>query len=241
VRQNFGKTWEAINAGLPDAPIRCIVEDLINPDLLFIGTEFGCYVSMDQGTSWSLFKNNLPTVPVHDLVIHPREMDLVAGTHGRGIWITDIKPLQEINKDYNKQPAHLFQVKPAYLWVSGPSAGNYGARKYKADAPPYGAVIYYALSEDLSEKEVSLVINDVLGNQVRSLKCSSKKGCHKTVWDFRSDGSDNRRRQRPGRSRIESGDYMVSLTVKDKVYSQKIRVYPDPMISAPLNTSARFR
>jgi hypothetical protein len=87
---DFGETWTSLVEGLPEASVRCIVEDLENQDLLFAGTEVGCFVSIDGGERFTPFEGNLPTVPVHDLVIHPRDGELVAGTHGRGIWIADI-------------------------------------------------------------------------------------------------------------------------------------------------------
>ena len=99
-----GRTWTSITRGLPDEPINVVVEDHINRNLLFVGNEKAVYVSIDGGESWARMQNNMPTVGVHDLVIHPRENDLVVGTHGRSIFVTDISPLEELTADVHCRP-----------------------------------------------------------------------------------------------------------------------------------------
>ena len=146
---DFGATWRSISAGLPaDEPVNVIREDHRNPDLLFVGTAKGLHVSFDGGNSWSSLRNNMPNVPIHDLVIHPRDNDLVVGTYGRSFWIADISPLQELTRDTLAKDVHLFDVAPQVLWISAREtqvASVY--QNYEGENAPKGAVAYYMLRE----------------------------------------------------------------------------------------------
>jgi photosystem II stability/assembly factor-like uncharacterized protein len=126
---DYGKTWTSIASNLPAEPINVIREHHKNPNLLFVGTEFAVYVSIDAGKNWTKMKNNMPTQPVHDLVIHPRENDMVIATHGRGIFIADISPLQELTLEVLSKDIHLFDVEPKVKWLPGipsnSSSSNY--------------------------------------------------------------------------------------------------------------------
>jgi hypothetical protein len=240
---DFGETWTSLNEGLPEASVRCIVEDIVNPSLLFAGAEIGCYISIDAGERWTPFKGNLPTVPVHDLVIHPRDADLVAGTHGRGIWIADIVPFRDLDADVLSAEAHLFEVEPVYLWHTRPGSGSYGARRFQVADPPDGAVIYYLLGDE-QEEEVRLSISDVLGNEVQTLRGPGEKGFHRVIWNLRrrgAAGGPQRRMGRRGGGRVEAGDYVVTLTVKDSTMSRRIRIFPDPNPSVSVVATSRNR
>ena len=116
--KDFGQTWEKITNNLPDGhSVYVIREDLKNKNLLFVGTEFGVFVSIDGGKAWTELKNGMPTVAVHDLLIHPREGDLIAGTHGRGVFILDdITPLQQFTEEVFGKNAHLFKNPVATKW-----------------------------------------------------------------------------------------------------------------------------
>jgi photosystem II stability/assembly factor-like uncharacterized protein len=107
-----GKSWTSIGAGLPPAPINVVVQDRRNKDLLIVGNDLGVWVSLNAGAAWMRLKADLPAVPVHDLTIHPRENDLVLGTYGRGIFIGDISPLQELTTATADKPLHLFAIEP---------------------------------------------------------------------------------------------------------------------------------
>ncbi|MFC1659954.1 WD40/YVTN/BNR-like repeat-containing protein [Gemmatimonadota bacterium] len=115
---DFGQTWTRISSGIPDGhPIYVVREDLKNPELLFAGSEFGAFVSVDGGDSWQGLGQGLPTVAVHDLIVHPRDGDLIAATHGRSIWILDdVTPLQQLDASVRESPLHLFVPKIATLW-----------------------------------------------------------------------------------------------------------------------------
>ena len=147
--EDYGSTWEPIVSGLPDdASVNIIVEHPRNENLLFLGNEVGVFVSIDRGDSWAQLKNNLPTVPVDDIVIHPRENDLVLGTHGRGIWILDdITPLEEISEDVLNTDAHIFSARRTPMWrVTRWQEWSPGTWRVSNPAP--GARIHYYLKED---------------------------------------------------------------------------------------------
>lgn len=125
---DYGSTWENITSNIPDGQAVYVVrEDLRNPDLLFAGTEFALFATLNGGKTWHRFNNNLPHVNIQDLLIHPREMDLIAGTHGRGIWILDdITPLQQLTPEIRAKAGHLFQQKTATIWENLSRGGQRG-------------------------------------------------------------------------------------------------------------------
>jgi len=146
---DFGSSWEPIVNGLPDGQtVNVITEHPRNENLLFVGNEVGVFVSIDRGDTWARLKNNLPTVPVDDIVIHPRDNDLVLGTHGRGIWIMhDITPLEEISEDILNDDAHLFSAPRATQWrIAGWQEWNPGV--WRVPNPPQGGMVRYYLKED---------------------------------------------------------------------------------------------
>jgi photosystem II stability/assembly factor-like uncharacterized protein len=145
VSSDFGATFRSIASNLPAGEyVHVVREHPRRRGLLFAGTELAAYVSADNGTTWQRLMTGLPPVPVHDLVVHPRDRDLVAGTHGRSIYTLDIGPLEEATDSVMAAPSHLFAVEPALLFtprVSGGGVGAVGARHFLAANPPFGARI----------------------------------------------------------------------------------------------------
>ena len=147
VSEDRGESWRPITNGLPAWSANVIREHLRNPNLLFLGNEIGVFVSVDRGESWARLRNNLPTVPVDDIAIHPRENDLVVGTHGRSIWILDdVAPLEEATTDLLAAEAHLFSIRPATMWSIG-GGWPFHPAQFRGENPPYGALIRYHLRE----------------------------------------------------------------------------------------------
>ncbi len=110
---DYGKTWKNLSTGLPSGSINVVLEHPDNPDVLFIGTEHHIFVSINSGGDWVQFKSNLPTTLYDDMVIHPREKDLILGTHGRSFWVLDdTTPIAEWHESANKD-LHIFSVRPA--------------------------------------------------------------------------------------------------------------------------------
>ncbi|WP_436515582.1 WD40/YVTN/BNR-like repeat-containing protein [Ekhidna sp. To15] len=107
---NYGKNWKDISGNLPDEPINVVKEDPVNENIIYIGTDHGVYVSMDGGSSYHAFAQGLPNTPVHDLIVHPREKDLVLGTHGRGIYIGNVALIQQMNDEILAKTIHAFPM-----------------------------------------------------------------------------------------------------------------------------------
>jgi len=155
-----GKTWRSITGDLPEnGPVLAFVEDTVNPKLLFAGTEFGAFFTIDGGQHWVRLKGGLPTIAVRDMVLQTREGDLVIATFGRGFYVLDdISPLRQIKPEMVEQAAALFPPKDSLLYVErhplgGPRKGFQGDAFYTADNPPYGAVFTAYLKEKLKTRK----------------------------------------------------------------------------------------
>ena len=186
---DYGKTFRSIVSNLPTGGpdfVHVIREDPSNPKLLFVGTDVGAYVSMDRGGSWQKFMNGLPTVPVHDLKIHPRDHELIAGTHGRSIWIVDIAPLEQLNDSMRTRTVALFAPKVAYQYAEPTVEGQAtGQKNFEAPSPTYGADIWYRLASGTPRTQTKIVISDVSGDTIATVNGPGGPGLHKATWDFR--------------------------------------------------------
>src|SRR5262249_36478335 len=230
---DYGATWTSIAGNLPKRSINVIFEDYQNPKLLFVGNDGGVYVTIDGGAHWSAMKGNMPTVPVTDLTIHPRESDMVVGTYGRGIWITNIAVLREINDAVLNEDAHFFSVQPRSKRNEGP-IGNYrllGDRQLITPNEPNGLAFIYYLREQPKEKVV-ITISRTEGTTLRTLEGTNKAGLNRVVWqlgglNFQQPNEGDGRPGQPGQPpEIPPGDYDVTLKVGDRKLSQKVRVLP---------------
>ena len=155
-----GKSWTSIAGDLPEnGPVLAFVEDPVKANLLFAGTEFGAYFTIDGGQHWVRLKGGLPTIAVRDMVIQAREGDLVIATFGRGFYVLDdITPLRQIKPESVEQPASLYPIKDALLYIErhplgGPNKAFEGDAFYTAGNPPYGAVFTAFLKEKLKTKK----------------------------------------------------------------------------------------
>jgi photosystem II stability/assembly factor-like uncharacterized protein len=185
-----GKNWKSIAGNLPEnGSVHIIREHPRNPNLLFVGTEFGAFYSINGGKSWTKIRGNLPSVIVHDIIIHPRENDLVIGTHARGIFIIDdISPLEKLAEARtNLKSFALFPVRPASFLAFDQGGSEDGSRTFYGPNPPYGSMINYFVGDSTAGKSVKLEILDQSGGKVRTLQTSSAPGLHRVVWDFTAD------------------------------------------------------
>jgi photosystem II stability/assembly factor-like uncharacterized protein len=155
-----GKTWTSIAGDLPEnGPVLAFAEDPVNASLLFAGTEFGAYFTIDGGGHWVRLKGGLPTIAVRDMVIHPRAGDLVIATFGRGFYVLDdITPLRQTKPEAVEQSAALYPVKDALMYIErhplgGPKKGFQGDAFFAADNPPYGAVFTAYLKEKIKTQK----------------------------------------------------------------------------------------
>ncbi len=192
---DFGQTWTNISSNLPvEGPVYVIREDVKNKNLLFVGTEFDVFFSLNGGKSWTDLSLNMPTVAFHDLTIHPRDNDLIAGTHGRGIWILDdISPLQQVTEKILAAEAHLFEnSRPGTQWLRL-SRGGYGRGNlyFAGKNPPSGTAIHFYLREKPASP-IQVEISDPNGSlkTTYELKAASA-GISRILWDMQFDPPDN--------------------------------------------------
>ncbi|MEK7401129.1 MAG: hypothetical protein AABZ80_02080, partial [Gemmatimonadota bacterium] len=183
-----GRTFRSIAANLPTGGpdfVYVVREDLKNRDLLFVGTDVGAYVSTDRGTSWQRFMTGLPSTPVMDLVVHPRDGELVAATHGRGFWIVDIAPLQQWTAQVAAKPVHLFKPRAGSQWGEPPFEGqSSGQQTFEVAVPTYGAEIAYRLAER-APGQVRVIIQDAAGDTLASLPGGTAPGINRVTWNYR--------------------------------------------------------
>jgi len=158
---------------------------------LFVGSEFACFVSIDGGRNWSRFMNDMPTVAFHDLIIHPRDHDLVAGTHGRSIWIADdITPLQQLNEEVLAKDVHLFENRTATKWQNVSLGRQQSFFKFRGENPPRGAAINFYL-KSVPEETLRIQIEDITGQHKRELVVRGKAGINQARWDMRFPPQDD--------------------------------------------------
>lgn len=196
ITKDYGATWQSISNNLPAVGnVNVIREDLKNKNLLFVGTEYGLFVSLNGGAEWKPFMTNLPTVRIDDLLIHPRDNDLIAGTHGRGIWICDdISPLQQMNEKALAADVHLFDVRPGTNWLNDVtySRAGGGQKVFRGENAPAGTAIAYYLKAAPGE-DVKLTVSDITGKVVRTVTATKEVGLNRVQWNLRGDAP-----QRPG-------------------------------------------
>jgi hypothetical protein len=234
---DFGESWRSISGRLPPAGwVNVVVEHPRNHDLLFVGTETGLFVSVDRGGKWMRMTGNFPTVPVDDLVIHPRDNDLVVGTHGRSIYILDdVTPLEQLTSDVLESEANLFDMRAAFAYLPWKHE-SYGAqRQFIGENPPHGALVTYYLASEL-DGDVGLLILDGAGNTLREMEGTKKLGMNRVVWDMRSAPPEGV----PGARGpiVPPGSYTVRLTVGEQQFDKPVEIKVDPRVDI---TTAELR
>jgi photosystem II stability/assembly factor-like uncharacterized protein len=193
VSHDYGQTWQSIVANLKGEVARTLTEDQKNPDVLYLGTETGLFVTLDRGKSWTRIKANLPTVRIDEITLHPRDNAMLLATHGRAIWVLDhLEPIQEYAASQSTAAeAKLFSPPPAAMFRRPARDRNYefwGDQTFFGENPPQAAVISWMLKQPVGT--VSLIITDAAGRQVREisgpvLANSNKAGIQSACWDLR--------------------------------------------------------
>jgi photosystem II stability/assembly factor-like uncharacterized protein len=187
---DFGATFRSINGNLKGEVVKTLTEDLKNPDVLYVGTETGIFLTLDRGKSWRRLKANLPTVRVDEITLHPRDNAMIVATHGRVLWILDhLEPIQEYAAAQSAQ-AKLFTPGPALQWKSKDDRNDefWGHQFFIGENPPTEAVVQYHLKG--AAKEVKLKVTDATGRDVRELTVPANRyqpGIQTTCWDMRVD------------------------------------------------------
>ncbi len=183
---DYGETWASISANLPEGNVNVIREDPKNPNLLYLGTEYAMYISLDGGKEWKRFMNGLPTVRIDDILVHPRDNDLILGTHGRSIYIMDdITALQQMTPDAMKGEAVVFDIRPAVAWMNDiqKSITVGGAKFFRGQNPSRGSAISYWLKTAPTE-DVRITISDYTGREIRSIDGTKDVGLNRVQWDL---------------------------------------------------------
>ena len=189
VSNDFGRTFRSIANNLPTGGadfVHVVREDPAKRDLLFAGTDVAAYVSTDRGTSWQRFMTGLPSVPVHDLKIHPRDRELIAATHGRSIWIVDIAPLEEMNNGVMARGTNFFTPKTAYEYSQANTQSFTGQKTFLAPNPPYGAELVYRVTSGAPRDSAKFLVTNIRGDTVRTFTGPGGAGLHRAYWDLRT-------------------------------------------------------
>tara|TARA_R110002012_G_scaffold263456_2_gene446414 strand:- start:63981 stop:66827 length:2847 start_codon:yes stop_codon:yes gene_type:complete len=214
VSENYGKTWTAIGTAIPASPVNVILEDSTNENLLYVGTDNGLYVSLDQGASWSVFQNGIPNVAVHDLVIQPEAKHLLVGTHGRSIYRTDIAKLQQMNAAVLAKKFHAFpidKIKHSSRW--GSARGSWG----RAQTPGVDLTFYTSKS---GMYDATIVAEN--GISVSTTSLNADKGLNVLSYDlaFSKSGKSNYLKQvktelveaNDGKTYLPKGKYEIQIS-----------------------------
>lgn len=233
---DYGQTWKSIiSEDIPNnAFVRNIQEDYINEDLLFLGTEFGLYVSIDGGNNWSQFTNNMPPVAVHFIDMHAKSSDVVMGTHGRGVIILDdISPLRELNQEVLSKDVHFFKGKPYTMEESSGFSGNFGGEtQFVGRNKSSAARIVYYLKKRHTFGKMTMEIQDMDGNKITTLAPGKSKGINTVYWNFNSTPPKMAEAKTLAFAgftplRVPAGTYKVVLTKGKDTYVHEIKVKYD--------------
>jgi photosystem II stability/assembly factor-like uncharacterized protein len=238
---DYGKSWTPLVSA--DAPVRgyahVIKEDLVNKDLLFLGTEFGLWISLDGGKQWAQYKGgDLPNVAVRDLAIHPRDNDLVIATHGRGIWIVDdITPLRALTPEALGKEAVFLTTNPIVQRVAGQGGWVDGDAVFTGPNPPGGATITYYQRRRHIFGDLKIDVTDADGKVVGSIPSSKRRGLNRVSWPMRLPAPKVPAAASAAFSastgpRVLPGTYTVRMTKDRSTYSTPLQVITDPLSSA---------
>ena len=233
---DLGKTWTSIVTDAIEGYALSIREDLVAPNLLFLGTEFGLYVSLDSGTSWKRFDNNLPKVGIRAMAIHPRDHALVMGTHGRGVYIIDnIQPLREINAEVAGKELHFFDQGPTYLRLARQGTPFGGAGSFVGQNPSDAASITYFMKRRHAFGPMTVSIYDKDDNLVRELPAGKSAGVNLVELPTRlpmpKAAPTNNRMALFGSifpPTLPEGEYKVKVKKGKKEFETKIQLEFDP-------------
>jgi photosystem II stability/assembly factor-like uncharacterized protein len=240
-----GQTWVNITGDLPaKAYVHVVREDTKNPNLLYTGTELGLFGSYNGGKNWvSLGLKNLPMVAVHDILIHPRDNDLIVATHGRSIWVfDDATPIQQMSAGVLNSEAQMFDIRPAIRFTSRFTRYGMGDAIFTGANPPGGALITYYLKSKPDEKvKVKIEVLDASGKLIRELdQIPKEQGLNRAAWDLKYGGPRIRKPPTeeetlftggPRGSQVLPGTYTVKLMVGDKSFQKQVEVRLDPTVT----------
>src|SRR5262249_3793061 len=221
-----GRSWQGISGNLPaDGPVKVVREDPHNPDLLYAGTEFGLFASLDRGRTWVRF-GELPTVAVDDILVHPRDNDLVVATHGRSLYVVeDVGPLQGLPPEVQGREAFLFPPRPAFGrprledW-----AGSRGTSGFFKGANPPEGVLLTVYVKEFSGEPLEILIKNAVGVPVAKFKVPAAPGFNRLSWDLKPSKELLTEYGGEGPRLVRPGEYTGSLSYRKIKQEQKLTV-----------------
>ncbi|HTK81650.1 MAG TPA: sialidase [Bacteroidota bacterium] len=233
---DYGQTWTSI---IPEgSPVRgyahVVKEDLVNKDIIFVGTEFGLWITIDGGKQWAQYKgSDFPHVAVRDLAIHPRDHDLVIATHGRGIWIIDdITPLRSLSSDMLSKTAAFIKTKPVVQNIQAFGGWANGDASFSAPNPTDDATITYYQKKRHIFGDLKIEVFDPNGKSMGTIPSSKRRGLSRATWGMRlkppkvpTAASATGAGIGP---RLLPGTYTVKMTKDKETYTTTLEVLADP-------------
>jgi photosystem II stability/assembly factor-like uncharacterized protein len=240
VTKNYGQSFESVSGNLPAyGNVQVVREDPKNRNLLYAGTEFGLFVTLDGGKNWQKFMPGYPTVRTDDILIHPRDNDLIVATHGRSVWIADdISPLQQLTPEVQSQDAFLFDIRPAIAYLNDQQHGQQvgGQRHFIGENAQRGTYISYFLKSAASGG-IKISIADASGKAIRTLDGTTHMGINRVLWNLaptppQGQGAGGGGGGRGGAGQaVEPGTYIVTLTAAGKTLTKPVTVLQDRWLS----------
>ncbi len=229
---DYGQSWQPLAAN--DLGYAWVLkQDPVNADLLFLGTEFGLYISLDAGQNWARFKENLPKVAIHDLVIHPTEHDVILATHGRGVYIIDdISPLRELTQEKLQENVVMLPSRPAVMVEGGSLQSFPGANDFIGANPSEVAVITYYLKKRHMFGDMKINVLDENDQIITTLVAGKRRGINRVNWPMRLKAPKFPPSTTlvPGfvGPRVAEGTYKVEIIKGKKKYYTEVELVPDP-------------
>jgi len=248
---DYGQTWIKLTKGLPSGSVNVILEHPDNSEVLFLGTEHALFVSVNSGEKWVKFNSNLPTTLYDDMIIHPRDKDLVVGTHGRSFWVLDdMTPLAEWSESLDK-PVHVYSIRPTTLFHYWKDTSYRGQEEWTGPNPDYGAIISFIVNSNESQAVIEIKRRN---KTIRTYQLSVSPGViNRFVWDlkhppppFIENNKETPGLIKPNKSEllpipphsldpqgphVSPGVYTVTVSVGNKSHSQTVRLNGDPKLN----------
>jgi len=234
--KDYGKTWTSLSTSDLSGYAHVVREDLVNSNLLFVGTEFGLFISIDAGAHWAQFKGGLPNVAVRDLYIHPRESDLILATHGRGIYILDdLTPIRALTPELLAKDLAMLPSRPQVLKPPSGEQRFDGDSEFQGRTLPEAAAIVYYQKKRHIFGDLKVDVYDAQGQLITSLQGDKRRGLNRLQWPERAKPP----KMPPAAGLVENpyvffgpqapeGTYAVKLTKGKETYSSEVKLVPDP-------------
>ncbi len=234
--KDYGKTWTLLSTPEPSGYAHAVREDLVNPNLLFVGTEFGLFISIDSGAHWAQFKGGLPNVAVRDIAIQPRESDLILATHGRGIYILDdLTPVRALTPELLAKDLVMLPSRPSVLNLPASEQRFDGDAEFKGRTLPEAASIVYYQKKRHIFGDLKVEIYDEHGALLTSIQGDKRRGLNRIAWPERAKPP----KVPPAAGLVENeflffgpqaqeGTYPVKLTKGKENYTSEVKLVPDP-------------